>query len=158
MPDLKGILNRLVSNEFDFVVIGGFAAVAHGSPLMTMDVDVCCDMSWGNLRKLWDAISDLHPVHRMTPKRLPLEMTERMCRGLRNLYLDTDFGQLDCLGEVMGLGDFRAVLARSVEIKIEEGICRVLSLDALIEAKEAMGRPRDRQTIMFLQEIRRETR
>ena len=128
--------------------------MAHGSPLMTMDIDISCDMSWHNIKKLQKAIADLNPVHRMTPRRLPLELTEDTSKGLRNLYLDTDMGQLDCLGKIKGLGSFDSVKALSVEIEIEAGICRVLTLDALIRSKEAMGRPHDKQTVMYLREIR----
>jgi len=41
MLDLRGIVERLVRGGVDFVIIGGYAAVAHGSSLMTQDVDVC---------------------------------------------------------------------------------------------------------------------
>ena len=33
MPDLEAILNRLIAGEVEFVVIGGFAAMAHGSAM-----------------------------------------------------------------------------------------------------------------------------
>ena len=154
MPNHKGILNRLVESNVDFVVVGGFAAVAHGSPLMTMDVDICCDMSWTNMAKLQKAIADLHPVHRMTPRRLPLDLSEENAKGLRNLYLETEMGQLDCLGEIKGLGNFDMVKSLSVKIELEAGFCRVLTLDALIKAKEAMGRPHDKETVKYLREIR----
>ncbi|MBN1676657.1 MAG: nucleotidyltransferase [Kiritimatiellae bacterium] len=154
MPDLQGLLTRLIENEVDFVVVGGFAAVAHGGTLLTQDVDVCCDFSPDNLMRLQQAVADLHPVHRMTPARLPLELTPEKCRGLKNLYLDTDYGQLDCLGNVMGLGDFPDVKRGSIEVRLEAGACRILSIDDLIKAKEAMGRPRDKETVLQLRAIR----
>jgi len=49
---------------------------------------------------------------------------------------------LDCLSEVLGVGDFDEVLRQSIEINTPSGKCRVLSLDALIRAKDAMGRTR----------------
>ena len=153
MRDLNSLLERLVRHQVDFVVVGGYAAVAHGSTLVTMDVDICCDFSAGNILRLQDAVRDLHPVHRMTPKRLPLALTARSCEGLKNLYLDTDDGQLDCLGAVMGIGDFSEVKRRSVEIELPFGRCRILTLDALIEAKKAMGRPRDEETVLQLTAI-----
>ncbi len=154
MHELKSLLERLIRHQVDFVVVGGYAAVAHGSTLVTMDVDVCCDFTVENLLKLQDAICDLRPVHRMTPKRLPLALTARSCKGLKNLYLDTDEGQLDCLGAVLGIGDFPEVKRRSVEIELPFGRCLLLSLDALIEAKEAMGRPRDKESVLQLKAIR----
>jgi hypothetical protein len=77
----------------------------------------------------------------MTPRRLPLRLTPETCRGLKNLCLDTDLGQLDCLGAIQGVGDFEHVKEHSVEIHLAAGVCRILSLDALIQSKEAMRRP-----------------
>ncbi|MCX6998670.1 MAG: nucleotidyltransferase [Kiritimatiellaeota bacterium] len=153
MGDLNSLLQRLIRHQVDFVVVGGYAAVAHGSSLVTMDVDICGDFSAGNLRRLQEALADLHPVHRMTPRRLPLRITPEFCRGLKNLYLDTDLGQLDCLNAVLGIGEFPAVRRRSVTIRLPFGRCRILALDALIEAKQAMNRPRDQETVLQLRAI-----
>jgi hypothetical protein len=159
MHDLNSLLARLIRHEVDFVIVGGYAAVAHGSTLVTMDVDICCDFSPANLLRLQAALRDLHPVHRMTPKRLPLVLTARSCASLKNLYLDTDGGQLDCLSAVLGIGDFNAVKRRSVEIGLPFGHCHLLAIDALIEAKEAMGRPRDKESVLQLKALReRQTR
>jgi len=155
MPDLYSLLERLIRQEVDFVVIGGFAGVAHGSTFVTQDIDICCDMALENLMRLQGAVADLNPVHRMTPARVPLHLTPENCTAFKNLYLDTDCGQLDCLGSVQGLGDFEAVSSNSVEIELSAGTCRVLSLDALIRAKEAMPRPRDEEAVMELKAIRR---
>jgi hypothetical protein len=122
--------------------------------LPTQDIDVCCRFTPENLLRLQEAIVDLHPVHRMVPSRPPLHLTREACTGLRNLYLDTDWGQLDCLGEVLGVGDYEDVAAQSVSLELAGGLCRVLSIDALIRAKEAMGRQRDREAALQLRAIR----
>ena len=154
MADLESLLERLIRHRVEFVVIGGFAAVAHGVSLLTRDIDICCRFAADNLMRLQTALADLHPVHRMTPVRLPLELTPRKCRGLKNLYLDTDLGQLDCLGSVLGVGAYDEVTEQSVEINLPGGRCRVLNIDALIAAKHAMGRPRDREAIFQLRAIK----
>ena len=154
MADLEGLIGRLIRGKVDFVVVGGFAAVAHGSALMTQDVDVCCAFSVKNLLLLQEAVNDLHPVHRMTPKKLPLRLTSETCKGLKNLYLHTDLGQLDCLNHVSGVGDFVAVKAKSIEVRLPAGMCRILSLDALIQAKEALARDRDKEAVLQLKALR----
>jgi len=154
MPDLEGLLTRLIEHHVDFVVVGGFAVVAHGGTLLTQDVDICCDFTPENLLRLQQAVADLHPVHRMTPARRALNLTPAECSGLKNLYLDTDYGQLDCLGNVRGLGGFAQVKRRSIEVQLDAGPCRILSLDELIAAKEAMGRPRDKEAATQLRAIR----
>jgi hypothetical protein len=154
MSDLEDIVERLIRSHVEFVLIGGFAVLAHGASLMTEDVDVCCPFTEQNLRAIESAVRDLHPVHRMTPQRLPFVLTDDLVSSLKNLYLGTDIGKLDCLGEVLGIGDFEEVKSRSVEIKFESGPCRVLNIDALIEAKATTNRTRDRMAILQLKAIK----
>jgi hypothetical protein len=158
MADLEALLKRLIDHRIEFVIIGGYAAVSHGASLMTQDVDVCCRFTPKNLLRLQEALADLHPVHRMTPQKLPLALTASNCRGLKNLYLLTELGVLDCLSEVAGLGGFVAVRRASIVINPGFGKCRVLDLDALIKAKQAMDRPRDRQTLIQLRALKRRQR
>lgn len=153
MADLTDIVSRLLAEQFDFVVIGGLAAVTHGSPVMTHDIDVCCDFSLNNLMRLQDALSGIHPVHRMTTKRIPLQLTPDFCKGLKNLYLDTDLGQMDCLSHVSGIGGYPEAIENSEEIEIEGYVCHVLGVEALIRSKEAIGRAKDLEAIRHLRTL-----
>ena len=92
----------------------------------------------------------------MTTNRIPLQLTEENCGGLKNLYLDTGIGQIDCLGSILGLGDFHAVKQQGETIELDGHPCRILCIEALITAKKAMGRPKDLQTIQQLEVIQRE--
>jgi hypothetical protein len=69
------------------------------------------------------------------------------------LYLKTDLGVVDCLGEVLGIGNFEEVLKHSVEVELPYGNCRIIDLEALIRAKEAMNREHDLITVKHLKEI-----
>lgn len=154
VQNLSELTRRLVEARVEFVLIGGFAAVAHGSTLVTRDVDICCRFSESNLRRLQQALNELHAVHRSRPD-LPLDLTPEQCSRLKNLYLKTDLGALDCLGEVLGVGDFDAVLERSIEVELPFGRCRILDIDGLIQAKEAMNRDHDRITVRQLRDIKK---
>lgn len=90
----------------------------------------------------------------MTPSRLAFDPEALGPGAIRNLYLDTDWGPLDCLGDILGVGAFDVVLQRSLSIMVFGRECRLLTIDALIEAKRAMGRPRDLETIRYLEAIR----
>jgi hypothetical protein len=153
--DFISLLGRLTKAGIDFVIVGGFAATAHGCTIVTQDVDICIDFSPANLLELQEEIRNLHPVHRMTPNRNKLELTEKNCPQFRNLYLDTDIGRLDCLSEIQGIGDFQKVKAASEIIETSDVRLRLLKLDALIESKRAMNRPRDKQAILELEAIRK---
>ena len=153
MQNLSELTRRLVEAQVDFVLIGGFAAVAHGATLVTRDVDICCRFSEANLKRVQHALSQLHPVHRSRAD-LALDLTPEQCSTLKNLYRKTDLGIVDCLGEVLGIGDFDAVLRQSVEVELPFGPCRILDIDGLIRAKEAMNRDHDRITVRQLKEIK----
>ena len=152
--DFLEVLKRLAQVEVSFVVIGGFAATVYGCTVVTQDIDICCDFSPENLLRLQKALADLHPVHRMTPNRKPLELTPDNIKGLKNLYLDTDLGTLDCIGFVEGIGDYEQVTKVSRKIETDGLTLNILTIDALIQAKEAMRRPRDRQAVIQLKAIR----
>jgi hypothetical protein len=154
MQNLSELTRRLVEGQVEFVLIGGFAAAAHGVTLVTRDVDICCRFNEANLMRLQKAFADLHPAHRSRPD-LPLALTPAQCADLKNLYLKTDLGAVDCRGEVLGVGDYESVLAHSVEVDLPFGSCRVLDLETLIRAKEAMNRDHDRVTVRQLREIQR---
>jgi len=152
--EFLNLIERLVNNGVDFVIVGGIASVVHGCTYVTQDVDICCDFSPANLLALQKAISDLEPVHRMTASRKKLELTEETCSDFKNLYLDTEQGQLDCLSVIDGLGDFGQVKRESQLVEVEGSKIHVLTLDALIRAKKAMNRPRDKETVSQLEAIK----
>jgi hypothetical protein len=155
MQNLCELVRRLMVSDVEFVLVGGFAAVAHGVTMVTRDVDICCRFSAENLMRIQSAFAGLHPVHRSRPD-LALELTPEQCASLQNLYLKTDLGAVDCLGQVLGVGNFDEVFRHAVEVELPAGKCRVLELDALIRAKEAMGRDHDKMTVKHLIEIKKQ--
>ncbi|MCK5849471.1 MAG: hypothetical protein KAH23_01050 [Kiritimatiellae bacterium] len=154
MDDTDLLLQRLIKHDIEFVIVGGFAAVAYGITMVTMDIDICCRFSTDNLLRLQEALIDLNPIHRITTKRLPLELTIEKCKMLKNLYLSTNLGQLDCLGNIKGIGDYDEVLKQSNDIELDIGVCRILTINALIKAKQAMDRPRDKEAVLQLNAIK----
>ena len=150
----QALLVRLKDSGLDFVVIGGVCVVFHGAPLATFDLDICCPFGEENVRRIESAVRDLHPFHRLTPNRLPLEMSHSALGGLRNLYLQTDLGKLDCLSEVSGVGDFEAVRQRSILADFSYGQFRFMNLEALIASKQATGRERDLLAVRSLLAIK----
>jgi predicted nucleotidyltransferase len=153
MIDFLKLLHRLAQHQVDFVLVGGVAAAAHGCSLSTQDVDVCLDFELPNVLRLKTALADLHPVHRLTPRQIAFEHDSAGLAQFKNLYLRTDWGVLDCLGEILGLGSYGEVVRHSKAIDLTGFSCRILTLEALIAAKLAMGRPRDLETVRQLQTL-----
>jgi predicted nucleotidyltransferase len=154
LRDLANLVRRLVEARFEFVIVGGFAAVAHGSTLLTQDLDLCCALARENLERLLNALAGLHPRLRDAAGRSapipPLDSLE----GFRNLYLETDLGEIDLLSSIAGVGELPEAAAQSIEVVLWGMPIRILSLDALIKAKQALGRPKDTQALRELETIR----
>src|SRR5436309_6686456 len=139
IQDDQALLLRLRNEQVKFVIIDGFCGIIHGVTLLTKDLDICCRFTTENLRRIEAAVKDLHPFHRLAANKLPLELSDDLCGRLRNLYLQTDLGKLDCLSEVMGVGDYEDTLKHSMVYKLSYGEFRILEIDALIAAQEAVG-------------------
>lgn len=147
MASTLELLRRLTSQRVDFVLVGGMAAIAHGSSTVTEDADVCIRFDLPTLEALFRAVESLHPRQRMHPDRPPLGDSPAAFVGYKNLYLTTDEGVLDLLGDVLEVGSFDQVRANSEEFDLGGFSCRVLSLQALMTCKRALGRPKDHQVV-----------
>ena len=154
MSELNRLLQRLCDADIDFVIVGGFAATLHGSSLVTRDLDVCAILSNENVEKLREALRDLQPTHRMTPQKLSFLDNPDLGVEVRNLYLRTDLGPVDVLSSILGVGDFDRVRAASIQVELFGRNCRVISLDDLIRAKEALGRDKDLLAAKELRAVR----
>jgi predicted nucleotidyltransferase len=149
------LLKKLNDAGIEYVIIGGVAAILHGSPRTTLDIDVCAVLSEPNLTRIVSMLRGLNPRFRMRPDKLPMPDDPGKLQGFKNLNLDTDLGTIDFLTEVTGVGTYQNVLSQS-ELKQVGGMqCRVLTLDALIAAKRAAGRMKDRITVLELEAIRK---
>jgi hypothetical protein len=151
------LIRRLIETKVEFVVVGGFAAITHGATRLTQDLDVCASFSEENLERLLAALSGIHP-HFRAPARRPLPQRAQELAGYRNLYLETDLGDLDLLGEISGLGPYEVVRSRAVTVSLWCLPVPVLEIDALIEAKRALGRAKDLDVVQELEAVRAKLR
>lgn len=150
MTNLERLVKRLIDHRVECVLVGGYAAMAHGVSLMTKDVDVCTHFSRENLEHIHAAVADLHPYHFLTPQELPFEIPPGFETRINNLYIGTSLGRVDFLGEVLGIGNYEAALAESIPIQLPIGTVRMLNRKAMIKAKSAMDRPHDKITVLQL--------
>ena len=154
MPNLSELLKYLLQHDLDFIVIGGYAGIAHGSSLVTKDLDVCALLSPESITKFREALAPLNPKHRMTPKKLSFLTEPRSIQAINNLYLETDLGILDILTEVKGIGSFEELKKRATKIPLFGLTCNVISIDDLITAKKALGREKDKIAVRELEIIK----
>ncbi len=154
MASILGILKRLTESGVEFVLVGGMAATAHGSSMVTEDVDVCIRFDRGTIERMLAALRGLNPLQRMHPDRAPLSVNPATYEGWRNLYVLTDAGQIDFLGEVTGVGGFDEVVRGAIAVDLGGFSCRVMGLEDLIQAKRALGRPKDMRVAAELEFLR----
>lgn len=153
MQNFSHLLQRLADVGLDFVIVGGFAAITHGSAYITRDVDICAVLTDENVAKLRHALRDWNPRHRMTPQRLSFLNHPAAGQPVNNLYLQTDMGVIDIISSVLGVGDFPRLRTEAEELEVDGRKYRVISLADLIKAKEALGREKDLLTAKELRVI-----
>ncbi|MDO8520414.1 MAG: nucleotidyltransferase [Deltaproteobacteria bacterium] len=151
MKDLQILLKLLLHSPVDFVLVGGFAAILHGSQQTTRDIDICILYSPEQISLLRDLLKPFHPYYRMEKVHPPFtDIPDHE----QDLHLGTDLGDLDIIRHVKGVGGFYDVLKNTREIEMYGGKCRLISIDDLIKAKKALGRHRDLATATELEAIR----
>jgi hypothetical protein len=141
------------------VLIGGFAAVIHGSPYVTTDVDLVPATTGENLERLAAALGALH-ARAWTdaePGGLGLRFDAASLASNRVWNLVTDFGRLDLTFEPSGTGGYDDVARDAVHLTILGAEVDVASLADVIRSKEAAGREKDRLVLPVLRRILEET-
>ena len=151
MQDFRGLLERFTDGGLPFVVVGGYAAMTHGSSLVTKGLHVCAVFTAENVEKIRHLLADWNPKHRMTPQRLSFLKHPPAGFPLNNLYLETDRGVVDILSSILGVGDFDRLAAQAEIFQVDGRSYRFISLADLITAKEAVGREKD---LLALKELR----
>jgi len=153
MINFERMINTLHDHGVEFIIIGGCAATVHGVTLVTQDLDLCIPFTKENMHNLLESLKGLNPIYRHNEK--PIESDPAVLAGYKNLYLLTDVGSVDLLGELPKIGNYETLLKHTIEIDLFGNPCRVLNIDTLIKAKRAMDRPKDKETIVQLNAIKK---
>ena len=154
-PRLVEIAELLQRHGVEFLVIGGAAAVLWGSPLPTLDIDLCYRRTPENLERLARALKELHPTLRGAPPDLPFRLDAESLALGSNFTFVTDLGPLDLLGWVEPFGAYESLLPRVEEMEVGEIRLQVIGLEDLIRIKRFLGHPKDQAALSQLEAIRR---
>jgi hypothetical protein len=146
--DFLAILEALQRGKVDFIVIGGVAAVLHGAPINTFDLDVIHARNPANVARLLAALATLDAHARGRPTLRP-DATHLASPG--HQLLMTRFGPLDVLGSVGAKRTYEDLLPFAVAMTVAPSVSvRVLRLDWLIRLKEETGGEKDRAVLPIL--------
>ena len=154
-PRLVRIAELLRKHRVEFIVLGGHAAVLHGVPLATYDVDLCYRRTSENLERLAHALTEIKPTLRGAPPDLPFRLDAQSLALGANFTFNTDFGPLDLLGWVEPLGTYDNLLPQSESMKLGSLEVSVIGLHDLILIKRHINRPKDQVALLQLEALRR---
>ena len=142
------VLRTLAEHRVAFIVVGGYAAVALGAPVVTMDLDVVHDTTPDNIRRLLPALTAIEARYRHRPELRP-DASHLSSPG--HQLLATRFGPLDCLGVIGNGHTYADLLAHTEEVEVTAGLhCRILDLETQIAVKKELGSEKDRLMLPIL--------
>jgi hypothetical protein len=156
-PELRAdeILRRLTSRGVDFVVIGGIAAVLHGSAQATYDLDICFATDPGNLEALGDVLIALSARLKGVKDEVAFVPDARTLREIEMLTMVTKLGELDILARPAGSPGYEALRRNADRFDIDGFSVLIASIDDLIAMKLAAGRSKDLISVEELEAIKR---
>ena len=102
----------LDEHQVRYVLIGGFAATLHGSPIATGDADICPARDRRNLERLAAALTDLDARIRTedVPQGLPFSRSAEFLERTEILNLATRSGDLDVAFRPSGTAGYDGLL------------------------------------------------
>jgi hypothetical protein len=141
---LLELFASLDANEVRYVLVGGLAAVLHGVPRATFDVDLLIERDLDNARRLLDALDQagFRTAGQIDAHRLlgnPITIFEDVVR-------------VDVFLSIPGL-TFDEAWAHHDAREASPAVVRLISLDDLIRSKLARSRPRDLEDVEDLRHI-----
>ncbi|MCC6811137.1 MAG: hypothetical protein IT381_27150 [Deltaproteobacteria bacterium] len=148
-PKFIQLIEALHDARVELVIVGGVAAVAHGAPVSTFDLDIVHRRTPENIERLVTCLRDLDAVYRGRGKQR-LGPERHHLDGAGHNLLQTKWGPLDVLGSIIGDRDYDTLLPHSELRDIGRARVHVLGLVALIEIKEALGRDKDKAMLAIL--------
>jgi hypothetical protein len=150
----RALLRRLTEGGVDFVVVGGVAAVAHGSAAFTQDLNIAYAPDQENLERLGAVLVSLGARLRGVTDGVPFVPDGRALRRTRILTLDTPDGWIELLAPD-GAPSYEQLRERADREVIAGVEVLIASLHDLIAMKKASGRPKDLVAVEELEAIRR---
>ena len=139
---LKDVFASLQKHKVHYVVIGGIAAVLHGVPRATFDLDLLIEANPENAKKLLEALLDarLGTAALTTPEGLLSQ----------EITIFKDRVRIDVQTSTPGL-KFKEAWERRETMEYQKQKFYVVSREDLISSKRAAGRPVDLEDVRLLE-------
>jgi hypothetical protein len=148
--DLDALIQALLGAGVEFIVVGGAAAVLHGAPITTQDLDIVHRRTNENVRRLSDLLTTLDATFRGRD----LRPSAQLLAGHGQLNLSTTLGPLDPLCVLHDGRGYDELISHTTVLTDGPSEIRVLDLDTLIAVKAEAGRARDKLVLPILLALR----
>lgn len=161
MPDAEyelhadRILAVLASHDVRYVLIGGYAAITHGSPFPTEDIDITPDQEVANLDRLSDALRALDARIRTdaVPEGLPFDHSGESLAAAGIWNLVTRHGDLDISFMPNGTTGYDDLMREARPYEVFGVVVSTASLADVIRSKQAANRDKDQRVLPTLRRI-----
>jgi hypothetical protein len=153
------IFATLERHDVRYVLVGGVAAILHGAPHVTTDVDIVPEEGRENLRRLSAALKELNARIRVAGESegVPFDHSSDSLSRVRIWNLVTDQGDLDITFVPSGTRGYDDLIRDAQPMFVRGTPVPVASLADVIRSKEAAGREKDRPVIPVLRRLLEET-
>ena len=152
-------MEHLSDQGVEFVLIGGVAAAALGSPSSTVDLDICYRRTKKNLKLLASALEGMGARLRGVDENdAPFQLHPKTLEAGDHFTLTTRLGDLDLIGIPAGTSGYADLVKQANEVDLGTLRVKVTSLEDLIRMKRAAGRPKDLIELQNLKALENELR
>jgi hypothetical protein len=150
VADIAALTRLLLERGIEFILVGGAAAVAHGSPTSTRDYDIVHARNAANIQRVLSVVAELDAYFRtdLSGRRIVPEAAHFTGHG--QILLTTALGPVDFLCELHDGRGYEELLPHTVALEVDRNELHVLDLPTLIEVKTAAGRPKDKIVVVEL--------
>jgi predicted nucleotidyltransferase len=138
-----------ILNDFQvkYILIGGYAVNLHGYSRYTGDLDIWSDPAIENSEKLIKAIDKFgFDIAILKGKNLLNESPVKLTEGIL---------KIEILSNIVGGFTFDEAYSRSIEVKVDDIILKLISYQDLISNKEKSMRMKDATDVYYLKEIKK---
>jgi predicted nucleotidyltransferase len=141
------LLQLFAEHKVKFLIIGGYAVSFHAEPRYTKDIDFWIETSRANSKRVYAALDEFGaPLATMSPTDFS-QAGVSYTAGLAPL-------RFDILTKISG-GEFAVAYKKRQTIHINEIPVHYVSLENLIQIKQAAGRPQDKLDVTLLKRFKR---
>lgn len=146
-PDLPGVVADANRAGLDFVVIGGFAVIAHGYPRSTKDSDLLVPDGPDADRAIAQFLQ-LAEARRFSDGK---ELSVEEIGSTHHLRVDSRHGVIDIMRGGLPPLDYDTVAARAINATWRDEPVRVAALSSLVGFKRLAGRTQDKADLEALE-------